>query len=141
MRRPRPAFTLLETLCTLSVVAILLAVALPRVRQTLDHAAARGALNDADALLASARQIAIGRGTRATVTLDPAGVFTLTAATDTLRRRDVRALYGVETRASRTTVTYTPLGLALASSNLTLIVSRGAAAETLTISRLGRVRR
>jgi hypothetical protein len=67
-------------------------------------------------------------------------VLTLLVGPDTVVRRDVRAEHGVRLRASRTSATYTPLGLALGVSNLTLVATRGVAAESVTVSRLGRVR-
>lgn len=135
-------FTLLELMLTLSMVSILSAVAVPRVGAMLDHIAVRGAVNDVATLLDRARHTAMTRGERATVELDTARAnVTLAVGRDTLSWREEGALAGVKFRATRSSVTYTQLGLGFGVSNLTLVVSRGAASETLTVSRLGRVRR
>ncbi|MGI8508327.1 MAG: pilus assembly FimT family protein [Gemmatimonadaceae bacterium] len=138
----RSGFTLLELMLILSVVSILSAVAVPKVGAMLDHVAVHGAVNDVAAMLDRARHTAMTRGERATVDLDTARVsVTLSVGRDTLSWREEGALAGVRFHATRSSVTYTQLGLGFGVSNLTLVVFRGAAAETLTVSRLGRVRR
>lgn len=146
LQRPRSrsphAFTLLELICVMAAITLLASILAPRVGALLDGVAVRGAIDDADAVLAAARQLALTRGERVVVDIDTsASTLVLRAGPDTIRRRDERALNGVRLAATRPSVTYTPLGLALASSNLTLIASRRGSADTLTVSRLGRVRR
>ncbi|MGI9089579.1 MAG: pilus assembly FimT family protein [Gemmatimonadaceae bacterium] len=141
-RYSRSGFTLLELMLVLSIASVLSAVALPKVGALLDRISVRGAVNDVDALLDNARHSAMTRGERATVELDTIhAIVVLRVGRDTLRRREEGALNGVRFRASRTSVIYTQLGMGFGVSNLTLVVSRGAAAETLTVSRLGRVKR
>lgn len=124
------------------MVSILSAVAVPKIGAMLDSIAVRGAVDDVQALLDGARHIAMTRGERATVELDTIQtVVTLRVGRDTLSRREEGPLAGVRFHATRSSVTYTQLGMGFGVSNLTLAVSRGAAAETLTVSRLGRVRR
>lgn len=138
---PRAGVTLLELLIALALVSVVVGIAAPRVRRLVDAIGARGAAGDAAALFGSARQLAITRWVRTTVTVDTmAGVVSLVAGPDTIIRRDVHHEHGATLHASRTSATYTPLGLALGVSNLTVIAVRGAAAETVTVSRLGRVR-
>lgn len=138
----RGGFTLVELLIALSIVSILSAVAVPKVATMLDDISVRGAVNDVDALLETARHTAMTRSERATVELDTARVTaSLRVGHDTLIHREQGTLFGVRFKASRTSVTYTQLGLGFGVSNLTLVVSKGEAAETLTVSRLGRVRR
>ena len=137
----RGGVTLLELLIALALVSVLVAMAAPRVRRLVDEAGARGAAGDAAELFGSARQLAITRWVRTSVAIDTvAGVVALVAGPDTLLRRDVFREHGATLHASRTSATYTPLGLALGVSNLTVVAVRGAAAETVTVSRLGRVR-
>lgn len=139
--QPCSGFTLLELMLALALLSILSAVALPRIRALLDGVSVRMAMNDIDALLLRARHTAMARGERATVELDTArSSVVLRVGRDTLARRDQGALGGVRLAATRTSVTYTQLGLGLGVSNLTVVASRGAAADTLTVSRLGRVR-
>lgn len=140
-RAPRRAVTLLELLLTLAIVSVLAAMVVPGVRRLADEIGARGAAGDAAELFGVARQLAMARWERTNVAIDTAlGVLTLTAGPDTLMRRDVRREHGVTLHATRVAATYTPLGLALGVSNLSIITARGSAAETVTVSRLGRVR-
>lgn len=133
--------TLLELLIALAVVSVLSGVALPSVWRVVERIGARGAAGDVAELFETGRELAMVRGVRASVAIDTvAGVVVLVAGPDTVMRRDVRREHGVRLRASRVSATYTPLGLALGVSNLTLVATRGAAAETVTVSRLGRVR-
>lgn len=123
------------------LVGITSTFAVPAIQRLLDGIAVRGAMNDADALLLRARHIAMARGERATFTVDTArGIITLTAGRDTIARRNETELAGVRLLATRTSVVYAPTGLGFGLSNLTLIATRRTAADTLTVSRLGRVR-
>lgn len=125
----------------LAIVSVLTAMAVPPVHRLADEIGARGAAGDVAELLGVARQLAMARWVRTSVVIDTAGgVVTLIVGPDTLVRRDVRREHGATLRASRLAATYTPLGLALGVSNLTVVAVRGAAAETVTVSRLGRVR-
>lgn len=137
-------FTLLETICTVTILAIILATLAPRTTTLMDGIAVRSATGDAASMLALARQIAVARATRTTLNIDTTtATITITAATttDTIRHRDAASLFHVSLHSTRPSVIYTPLGIALGGSNLTLVATRGHAADTLTISRLGRVRR
>lgn len=133
--------TLLELLLALAVVSVIVGVAVPRVRRLVDWIGARGAAGDVAETFSVGRQLALARWTRATIAIDTAsGTLTLVVGVDTVMRRDVQREHGAHLRATRTSATYTPLGLALGVSNLTLVATRGVAAETVTVSRLGRVR-
>ena len=138
----RAGFTLIELLFVVSIIGILAGIAVPRTRHLLDSAAARGAAADAASMLEMARHAAMARGERVSVDIDsgPARLV-MRAGSDTLRRRNEHAIHGVRFSITRSTVAYSPIGLGVGVSNLTLIVSRGSAAETVTVSRLGRVRR
>ena len=49
--------------------------------------------------------------------------------------------HGVMLSASRDSMAYAPNGLGYGAANLTIILRRGESAETIFVSRLGRVRR
>jgi prepilin-type N-terminal cleavage/methylation domain-containing protein len=138
----RAGVTLLELVIALSLIGVLTATAIPRARSRLDAIQVRAAANDVSAIYASARRLALSQATRATVAIDvSSGTLYLIANGDTLRTRPLASLHGVTLWASRAASVYAPTGAAIGGSNLTLVVARGVAAETLWVSRLGRVRR
>jgi prepilin-type N-terminal cleavage/methylation domain-containing protein len=141
-RRRRPAFTLFEIVIVVTIIVVLTAIAMPRTRHLLDQVAVHGAASDAMAMLDLARHTAMTRGERISVDIDSAPArLTMRAGADTIRKRNEQSAHGVHFAPSRSPVVYAQLGMGFGVSNLSLIVTRGAAAETVTVSRLGRVRR
>lgn len=137
----RHGATLLEIVLALSLAAVAMAMALPAFTRLLDGMAVRGATAEARALFGTARHVAIHRAAPVTVELDTVRARIVVRATgDTIRTRDLGAVHGVRFTATRATTVYAASGLGYGASNLTLVIRRGAAAETLTVSRLGRVR-
>jgi Tfp pilus assembly protein FimT len=134
--------TLIETLLVLALIGILAAVALPAFSRLLDGIAVQGAASEVRALFGTARHLAIHRGEMVTVHVDTTAdrVLVHTAA-DTLRVRPLGEVHRVTLSASRPVTTYAANGLGYGASNMTILIRRGRAEETLTVSRLGRVRR
>ena len=140
--RSRAGFTLLETLLVVTIIALITGVAIPRTRYLLDAIAVRGAAEEVATILQFARHSAMTRGERISVDIDSAPArVTMRAGGDTIRSRNENAIHGVRFRVTRSPVVYTQLGMAFGVSNLSVFVTRGAAAETVVVSRLGRVRR
>jgi prepilin-type N-terminal cleavage/methylation domain-containing protein len=134
--------TLPELLVVLTIIGTLTAVAAPRVRTARDQAIVRGAASELFAALASARSAAQRRDALAVAAFDTAlGVARVIVARDTLLVRSLGAELGVTLRATRDSVVYGPSGRGYGAANTTLIVARGGVADTITVSRLGRVRR
>lgn len=139
---PRTAFTLLELLLVVTIIGLLTGVAIPKAGYLLDSIAVRGAAADVESMLELARHTALTRGERISVDIDSAPArLTMRAGPDTIHRRDEKSIHGVHFTATRSPVVYTPLGMGFGVSNLTVLVTRGTAAETVVVSRLGRVRR
>lgn len=137
----RRGFNIVEITVTLAVVAILSAIVLPRAGGFVDALKVRGAVTEIEALFSLARHVAIARGAQSSLEIDPLrGAIVVRVGEDTLARRDVVNSQGVTLRTTRTTVTYTPTGMGYGASNLTLIVARNRVADTIYVSRLGRVR-
>jgi prepilin-type N-terminal cleavage/methylation domain-containing protein len=135
-------FTLVETMIALVVAGLLLMIAIPGTRTLLHSSAARGAALEIETLLSGTRQAARARAAMATFEIDTVrGQVTIRVGADTIHSRRVGVIYDVALHASRNTVTYSSNGLGYGVSNTTIVVTRGAAAETVTVSRLGRVRR
>ena len=55
-------------------------------------------------------------------------------------RSDLRDAHGVRLGATRLELRYTPNGLGYGASNTRLTIGRGRSADTVIVSRLGRVR-
>jgi prepilin-type N-terminal cleavage/methylation domain-containing protein len=135
------AFTIIETTITLAIVALLSAIVLPRASGFLDAIKVRGAVTEIDALFSTARHAAIARAAQTSLEIDPArGMILVRVGTDTLEKRELDESQGVTLRATRTVVTYSPTGIGYGAANLTLIVTRNLSADTIYVSRLGRVR-
>jgi prepilin-type N-terminal cleavage/methylation domain-containing protein len=137
----RLAFSLLELVIVLSLVGLLIALALPRFSGMRDGASVRAAMADLSAVFSMARQSAITRRTTVAVVLDTTlGTVELRAAGRSFSRHDLNATFGIVLGANRDSAVYDSRGLGYAVSNLTVTVRRGAIVDTLTMSRLGRVR-
>lgn len=141
MRR-RTGITLIDQLLVLIISAILLAIAglrLSTFRDALAVRAAREAVRDAFAL---ARQHAISSGQRTAVRLSTAGqsAVMVHSHTDTLQRLALGERHGITLGATRDSMAYLPSGLGYGAANLRVTFQRGERADTLFVSRLGRVR-
>lgn len=138
----RRGTTLAELLIALVIVGALTGVAIPRFARLRDRLAVRAAGADIISAFAVARHAAIMRASRVAVIVDsPTVVLMVRRGIDTLTWRPLGSLHGVSLSASRDSVAYAPNGMGYGAANTRLIVRRGAAAETVTTSRLGRVRR
>ena len=136
--------TLLEMLAVLVVIAVMTAVALPPLHRALDQAAVRAAADRYATLFEAARDLALRRARLVQLTVDTARV----EATMTMRQSGGRwdtvrtwALGEAQLATSQPSVAFAPIGIGFGLSNSRLVFSRGAAAETLTVSRTGRLKR
>ena len=137
----RRGVTLLELLVVIVVTVVALGVALPRVRAIVDHASVQNAARDTRHAFAFARRRALTLGNYVAVRIDSVGrAITIADDSGVMSTRALGAAYGVTVRATRDSMTYTPLGLGYGAANLSLVLSRGEAAETIAVSREGRVR-
>jgi prepilin-type N-terminal cleavage/methylation domain-containing protein len=137
----RTGFTLLEQLIVLVVMVILLTLAGARTLSALDRSAVRNARIQLVSALGAARGSAQSRAERVSVAMDSsAGLLRVLAGADTLLVRSLRAELGVAFTASRDTVTYGASGRGYGATNSTIVLRRGAAAETVFVARLGRAR-
>lgn len=141
--RPRTGTTLVEVVAVLAVLTLVTAIAVPRAARPLDAIAVHTAVDAVASACALARSVAVMRGTLAYVTVDSATRrVRVTVGADTLLDRALdggNAAFSVV--ASRPKIAYGPLGMGYGAANTTVIARRGAAADTLVTSRLGRVRR
>lgn len=137
----RRAFTLLETTVVLAIAGILLALAVPRFRELHDVSAVRGAMAELGGQFELARQTAVARRTAAAVVLDTAaGTVEVRSGGIRLSRRRLKDIYGIVLASNRDSAVYDARGFGFGVTNLTLTVRRARFVDTLTMSRLGRIK-
>jgi Tfp pilus assembly protein FimT len=140
MRR-RTGTTLVEQMVILALVGLLAAMAFRAAGSFLDAIRVRAAAREARDVFASAREHAVASGVRTAVQIDPlTAQLVAHAGADTITVRSIKQLHGVALQSSRDSMAYSPSGLGYGASNLSLVLTRHLAAETVTVSRLGRVR-
>lgn len=140
--RPRRGYTLMEVCVVLAVLAAVLAMGVPRWWRLEQRLAARGAASLLTRALLDARHEAARQGRRVALRVDTArATVTVFAGTDTLARHDLHDTFGVTLEASRDSLAYAPTGLGYGASNARFLITRGPAVETVSVSRVGRVRR
>ena len=134
--------TLLETGITVTLVGLVAGIAFPRFAGYRDRIAVDAAATSAMAILATARHAALRRAAIVTVHLDTAGaIMVLASGPDTLVQRPLGEVHGVTLSVTRDSISWAPTGLGYGAANAQLILQRGAAADTIAVSRLGRARR
>ena len=136
-------FTLLELLVVVCIAAVLAALGIPRAARWLDWLATERAARDVTTALDVGRNGAVMQSTRARITIDP----------DTLRidrlgpqgwqpwwRTPGPASHGVTLEVSNPIIVFGPTGMGWGASNTTIVLRRGSQAETITMSRVGRIK-
>jgi len=138
----RHGITLIELAVVLAIVGVLCAIGVPNLLRFLDRTRVRHATNEIVTTLAVARSTAIARQANVTTLFDPVrSSIAVTMGADTLLARNLGAVHGVTVRSNRDSTVYGPSGLGYGAANQTIVVQRRAAADSVVVSRLGRVRR
>ena len=133
--------TLLELLITITLISVLASVTAVRSARLIDALAVRSAQHEVAALFGYARDVALGTQQATAVHIDaPGGTLTVAqgATVLTTRRLGDRRIHLTTTRDS---MAYTATGLGFGAANLRIALSRGGYADTIVVSRLGRVER
>lgn len=126
----------------LTVVGVLATIAAGRTTALRDRMSVRSAATETVATFALARRWSVSRAARTAIEIDTASASLIVRSyADTIARRRLASSHGVRVSASRDSMAYAPNGLGYGASNLTIVLRRGSAAETIFVSRLGRVRR
>ena len=134
-------FTVPELLMVMMVAAMLMAVAIPRAQAALDRTTVRSAAADVRATIGLARAYALSAQSAVAVDIDTAtGQLRLRRGAEVLLRRPVGEAHGVRLVGTRDSLSYDAHGLGLGAANLSVVIRRRSAAETVFVSRLGRVR-
>ncbi len=126
---------------TLGILSILTAIAVPQASRLIDKIRVRGAVTDIESAFSGARHLAIARSAQSTVEIDTAARRILVSVGgDTVRRRDIGAEHDVNLSASRLRMSYSATGMGYGAANLSVVVRRNSAVDTVFVSRLGRLR-
>ncbi len=137
----RRAFTIIELTVTVCILSILSAIAIPWAGKVLDRVKVRSAAVEIESLFSAARHIAIARAAQATVEIDPAAQsINVSVGSDTVRKRKIGEAHDVQLSASRARMSYSATGMGYGAANLSVVVRRNSAVDTVFVSRLGRVR-
>ena len=138
----RSGMTAVEMIVVLAVTAVLLGIIVPTAGRLRDGIAVRNATAEALSAFATARQSAMVRGAAVGIGVDrPPGYVTVATGGEILMQRDLESIYGIALSSTRDSTAYSPLGHGLGAANLSLVIARGRVAETIFVSREGRVRR
>lgn len=134
--------TLLELILVVASLGILAATALPAFRGAQDRVAAEGAAALTMRAMADTRDHAVRESVRSALLMDSGTRrLTIVSGADTVAVHDLAALFSVSLASTRDSIAWSPTGLGFGAANTRVIVARGQAAETVTVSRLGRARR
>lgn len=138
----RHGTTVPELIVVLTVMGILAAMAITQTARLRDRMSVRAAAAEVVATFGVARRWSLSRAARTAVTIDTSNAaVTVRSYSDTITRRRLGSSHGVAISASRDSMAYAPNGLGYGAANLTIVLRRGTSADTIFVSRLGRVRR
>jgi len=137
----RRGLTLTEVAVVAAIIVLIGAIGTPALLRRLDRSKVRHVTSEVVSALALARTTAVARETRVSVIFDSTrSAIIVAVGRDTLIARMLGDVYGVELRSNRDSTVYGPTGLGYGAANQSVIIRRGAAVDTVVISRLGRVR-
>jgi Tfp pilus assembly protein FimT len=139
----RRGATLLEMVTSVTLMGAMALLAIPRMNAWRDRLAVQRATGGAAAFYASARFGALLRGSRVRIEFRPDSLLAAyEAVTDSVFLRRGGPLHeGVALHTTHPVIRILPNGLGAGNSNTTLVFRRGIHAESLTTSRLGRLKR
>lgn len=136
-------FSVLELMVVICIAGLLLAFGIPRAARLFDWIATERALRDVTTALAVARHGAVLHATRArlTITADSLRIDRLERQEwEPWWRKPGPASHGVVLQVSNPVVVFGPTGMGWGVSNTRIVLRRGSQAETITVSRVGRVK-
>lgn len=140
--RTRLGFTLVEQIVVLVISGLCLAIMAVGSARLVNSAVVHGAARETAEMFAMARDRAMATGIRTAVRINAqSGRVVVHADMDTLARLDLEVSRSVRVQTTRDSMAYLPSGLGFGAANLRIILSRGAIQDTITVSRLGRVKR
>lgn len=137
----RAGYTVVELLLVVMIAGIVMAIAVPRGLSVLDRIAVQSAAGDVHATLSLARSLALSGNAAVAIDVDSAsGVLRVRRGAEILMSRNIGHAHDVRLDRTRDSLTYDARGLGRGAANLSVIIRRRSASETVFVSRLGRVR-
>lgn len=136
-------FTVLELMVVICIAGILVTFWLPRAARLMDWIATDRSVHDITTAIAVTRHSAVQQATRARLTLsaDSLRIDRLQATGwEPYWRSPGPVSHGVTLQVSNPVVVFGPNGMGWGASNTTIKLSRGSHVETITMSRVGRVK-
>jgi prepilin-type N-terminal cleavage/methylation domain-containing protein len=136
-------FSLGELMVVLALTALLLAVVVPRLAPAFDRIATEAAARDVTTAIEVARSAAVMQGTRARLHIGPDSLWIdrqQGGGWVPYARWPGPAASGVTLSVSNSQLVFGPLGVGWGLANTRVVLRRGSHTETITTSRLGRVR-
>jgi prepilin-type N-terminal cleavage/methylation domain-containing protein len=140
----RRGVTLTELAVVLAILASVTAITLPRLQGLLDWIAVDTAAQEVTTAVAVTRYAAIMQGGRRRLIIGRDSLRIDRWVGDSwtsLERWPGPDRHGVALEVSNPEVVFDPIGLAWGLSNTRVVLRRGVRSETITLSRLGRVKR
>ncbi len=142
----RSGFTLVEAIIVIVIMGVMLTIAIPRVKDYILHESVRSARRTMTTHLARSRATAVHRGCRAVLHMDAAtsrvwvtacpvqgnGVDTV----GTIDNFDIH--FGVAFSSDGDSVLFTPQGVALATTSISMKFSKDGYTDSLEITPVGR---
>ena len=137
----RCGHTLVELVLVVTIAGLISIAGVRGLSHHLDRIAVRTAVADAAGAVARARDEALARHAVVSVRIDTgAAALVLRARGEQIALYALGRVHGVSLSATRDSIAFDVRGLGYGAANLTLVARRGAAADTLVVSRLGRTR-
>lgn len=136
-------FSLGELVVVLALVAVCVAVLVPRLGPAFDRIATASAAQDLTTAIAVAREAAVMQGTRSRLHITAESLWIdreQPQGWSLVARWPGPAASGVTLSVSNPELVFGPLGVGWGPSNTRVVLQRGSHTETITMSRLGRVR-
>ena len=137
-------FTLIEIVVVLVILMVVIALGVPRLQPAFDRIATDGAARDLTTAIAVARAAAVLQGTRARLRI---GVDSLrvdregAGGWEPYARWPGPGAVGVALDVTNPEIIFGPMGLGWGPANTRVELRRGSQLETVTTSRVGRVKR
>ena len=133
--------TLIELLMSLAILAAVTMMAIPPAAALRDRSSVRAATTEVVSALALARSAALAESRVTAIRFDSTVDRALVLApADTLLDLPLGSRYGVSLSFTRDSIAYGPTGRGYGAANTTVTIRRRSAADTIVVSRLGRVR-